>query len=36
MKAAHSPAELAKGAMAFAAIIGFFVIVIHQLTRMLG
>ncbi len=36
MKAAHTPAELAKGALAFGAIIGFFVIVIHQLTSMLG
>jgi hypothetical protein len=36
MKTAHSPAELAKGALAFAGILCFFVIVIHQLTRMLG
>ncbi len=36
MKTAHSPVELAKGAAAFAAIIAFFVVVIHQLTRMLG
>ncbi len=36
MKAAHSPAELTKGALAFAGILGFFVIVVHQLTRMLG
>jgi hypothetical protein len=36
MKAAHTPAELAKGALAFAAIIGFFVIVVHSLTSMLG
>jgi hypothetical protein len=36
MKAAHSTAELAKAALAFAGIIGFFVIVVHQLTRMLG
>ncbi len=36
MKAAHNSAELAKGVAALGAIIGFFVIVIHQLTRMLG
>ncbi len=36
MKAAHSPAELAKATLAFAGILGFFVVVIHQLTRMLG
>lgn len=35
MKAAHTPVELAKGAAAFLAIIGFFVIVIHQITAML-
>jgi preprotein translocase subunit Sss1 len=36
MKAAHSPAELTKAVLAFAGIIGFFVIVVHQLTRMFG
>ncbi len=36
MKAAHSPAELAKATLVFAGILGFFVVVIHQLTRMLG
>jgi len=36
MKAAHTPAELAKGAAVFLAIIGFFVVVIHQITMSLG
>jgi len=36
MKAAHSPAELAKGVAVVFAIIGFFVIVIHQITLALG
>ncbi len=36
MKAAHSSTELAKGALAFAAIIAFFVIVIHQITGFIS
>lgn len=36
MKAAHTPAEFAKGAAVFIAIIGFFVLVIHQITLALG
>lgn len=36
MKAAHSPAELAKGVAIVLGVIGFFVIVIHQITLSLG
>jgi hypothetical protein len=36
MKAAHSPAELAKGVAIVLGIAGFFVIVIHQITLSLG
>jgi hypothetical protein len=36
MKAAHSPVEMAKGAAVVIAIIGFFVVVIHQITLALG
>jgi preprotein translocase subunit Sss1 len=36
MKTAHSPAELAKSGLVIAGIIGFFIIVIHQITLALG
>jgi hypothetical protein len=35
MKAAHTPVELVKGAAVFLAIIGFFIVVIHQITAAL-
>jgi hypothetical protein len=36
MKTAHNPAEMFKGVIGFGAVLAFFVVVIHQLTKLLG
>lgn len=36
MKAAHSPAELAKSGLVIAGILAFFIVLIHQITLALG